>query len=238
MNSAPFSSNPGGLRSKTLVFHKPFCWYSLKSVLSRTPEPFPFGIAILQSVAGTSPTTSTSCHNRPFMTETALITIVGETAKVLSLLFAVGVFAWNFIRARENEEFEIHDTLSNAYTDFLKQVIGNSDLYLLSEKVHPELNDEQLMRRNALFEILISIFERAYLLLCRKRMSQRRRQLWYSWEDFIRQWCRRSDFSAALPRLLEGEDPDFARYIGQIAQTEQTQSDTKTQAEHSEPSAA
>jgi hypothetical protein len=29
----------------------------------------------------------------------------------------------------------------------------------------------------------------------------------------MREWCRREDFRASLPELLEGEDPDFVSYI-------------------------
>lgn len=149
-----------------------------------------------------------------------VLDILGSIAKILGLPVAIFVFWWNFIIARQNEEFEIHDKLSNAYTDFLKQLISNSDLQLLSDTQHADLNAEQRMRRKALFEILLSIFERAYLLLKRPRMSAQRKRLWYSWEDFIRQWCRRGDFNVILPHLLEGEDPEFAIYIQRIAQEE------------------
>jgi hypothetical protein len=33
----------------------------------------------------------------------------------------------------------------------------------------------------------------------------------------MREWCKREDFCAALPNLLEGEDPDFSAYIRALA---------------------
>jgi hypothetical protein len=36
----------------------------------------------------------------------------------------------------------------------------------------------------------------------------------------MRHWCRREDFRTLLPRLLEGEDPDFQRHISRIADEE------------------
>ncbi len=36
----------------------------------------------------------------------------------------------------------------------------------------------------------------------------------------MRVWCRRPDFRALLPSLLEGEDPEFQSYITQIAHEE------------------
>jgi hypothetical protein len=37
----------------------------------------------------------------------------------------------------------------------------------------------------------------------------------------MREWCRREDFRRALPRLLPGEDPDFAAYIRRLAEEEE-----------------
>jgi hypothetical protein len=48
-------------------------------------------------------------------------------------------------------------------------------------------------------------------------MSHQATRLWQTWDDYIRSWCRRSDFRAALDQLLEGEDPDFQRYIRTVA---------------------
>ncbi|MDO8960473.1 MAG: hypothetical protein Q7V02_00105, partial [Methylophilus sp.] len=70
---------------------------------------------------------------------------------------------------------------------------------------------------HVLFEILISLFERAYLLGYEPKMSGKQLRRWYSWDDYMREWCERDDFRELLPRLLQGEDPDFAKYITKIA---------------------
>ena len=49
-------------------------------------------------------------------------------------------------------------------------------------------------------------------------MSESQKRRWHSWEDYIREWCRRADFSMMLPQLLEGEDPDFSAYITSVAE--------------------
>jgi hypothetical protein len=36
----------------------------------------------------------------------------------------------------------------------------------------------------------------------------------------MREWCRREDFRALLPRLLQGEDPEFAQFIRDLAARE------------------
>lgn len=73
---------------------------------------------------------------------------------------------------------------------------------------------EQLDRNlAACFEILVSLFERAYLLMYDGQMDANNRRLWQTWEDFMREWCQRDDFRSVLPDLLSGEDPEFSKHI-------------------------
>jgi hypothetical protein len=65
--------------------------------------------------------------------------------------------------------------------------------------------------------MLVSLFERAYLLLYEPNMTSRQQRRWLSWEDYMRDWCKRGDFRALLPSLLEGEDPEFGSYIRALA---------------------
>jgi hypothetical protein len=65
--------------------------------------------------------------------------------------------------------------------------------------------------------MLISLFERAYLLLHEDDMSAKQARRWHSWEDYMHEWCRRPDFRASLPTLLHGEDPSFVRYVERLA---------------------
>jgi hypothetical protein len=72
----------------------------------------------------------------------------------------------------------------------------------------------------AILDLLVSLFERAYLLAYEEKMSAKQLRRWRSWEDFMREWCRRADFRAVLPQLLQGEDPEFAHYIRKLAAEE------------------
>lgn len=139
---------------------------------------------------------------------------------VFGLPLAIASFIFEQRKERENEEEEVYQMLSDAYTDFLKLVIDNPDLKLRSQCEIDGLNDEQQERIQVLFEILISIFERAYLLVYEERMSKKQLRRWHSWEDYMREWCEREDFRKLLPRLLHGEDPDFSAYIMKLAEGE------------------
>jgi hypothetical protein len=46
-------------------------------------------------------------------------------------------------------------------------------------------------------------------------------------EEYMRAWCRRVDFRAALPYLSGGGDPEFVAYLGHIAREEATTSGTR-----------
>src|SRR3954471_9310722 len=140
---------------------------------------------------------------------------------VVGLPCAIAIFIYEQRKERQNEEEEIFQRLSDEYREFLKLVLDNSDLQLLRREGGANvLTPEQKERRFAIFGILISLFERAYLLVYEEDMDKRERRLWQSWEDYMREWVRRADFRDALPTLLEGEDPDFAAYIRRLAESE------------------
>jgi hypothetical protein len=140
-----------------------------------------------------------------------VVTIVG-------LPFAIVIFIIEKRKERQNEEEELYLKLSDEYSNFLRLVLEHADLRLLSRDApHVQVNDVQMEQRLAMFGILVSLFERAYMLVYEERMSKQVRRLWQSWEDYMRDWCRRPDFRTALPELLEGEDEEFCRHIQQIA---------------------
>ncbi|MBX3039372.1 MAG: hypothetical protein KF789_01530 [Bdellovibrionaceae bacterium] len=137
---------------------------------------------------------------------------------VVGLPLAIGVFILEQRRERQNEEEEIYQRLSDEYAEFSKLLLENADLRLMSESsINNHLNPEQHERKKIVFEILISLFERAFILVYEPNMKPQTQRLWSSWEDYIRQWCRREDFSTNLEELLKGEDPEFVDYVRMIA---------------------
>ena len=102
-----------------------------------------------------------------------VVTIVG-------LPFAIAVYLLDQRRERQNEEEELFLRLSDEYADFMRLVIENADLHLLSPEERGELNEEQRERRQALFAILVALFERAYVLVYEDDMSRQQARLWQS----------------------------------------------------------
>jgi hypothetical protein len=139
---------------------------------------------------------------------------------VFALPFAVWVFAVEQRKERENEEEEAFQLLSDAYNDFLKVVLAHADLQLRSSAALPDPTPEQRERMLVIFDMLIALFERAYLVAHKPQMNPTEQRRWNSWDDYMREWCRREDFHNALPLLLRGEDPEFQAYIRRVAQEE------------------
>ena len=139
---------------------------------------------------------------------------------VVGLPFAIAVFLLQQRQERENEEEEAYQHLSDAYNDFLKVVLANSDLQMRSNAALPNPTPEQNERMLVIFDMLISLFERSYLVAYKDDMTPAESRRWNSWDDFMREWCRRDDFHNALPLLLRGEDPGFQAYIKRVAHEE------------------
>jgi hypothetical protein len=146
--------------------------------------------------------------------------LLSYVVTVVGLPLAIVVFLYEQRKERENEEEHVYQQLSDNYQDFLKVALANPDLQLFSSEQTQQLAPEQRERMLIVFSMLVSLFERAYLLLYEESMSDKETRRWRSWEDYMREWCRRRDFCAHLPELLAGEDPEFAGYIRRLVQEE------------------
>lgn len=139
--------------------------------------------------------------------------LLSYVVTVIGLPMAIVVFIYEQRKERENEEDEVYQLLSDSYDKFLHVALANPDLRLFSEGKGPELSADQRERMLIIFDMLVSLFERAYLLLYDDHMNEKQARRWRSWEDYMCDWCRRDDFRAELPGLLRGEDPGFSVYI-------------------------
>lgn len=137
---------------------------------------------------------------------------------VIGFPFAIAVFMLDQRKERENEDDEIYQKLSDEYAEFSILLLKHSDLQLMTKYIGDEhLSDDQKERKNIIFDILVSLFERAFILVYEEEMDARTKRHWSSWQDYIHFWLRRPDFRKALESLLEGEDPDFQNYMRSLS---------------------
>jgi len=146
--------------------------------------------------------------------------LMSYVVTVIGLPLAIVVFLFEQRKERENEEEEVYQLVSDNYQEFLRVALENPDLRLFSNQASSSLTDEQRERQRIIFSMLISLFERAYLLLYEDKMAPKQQRRWNSWDDYVREWCRKPDFRDSLPQLLVGEDPDFVRYLRAVVKEE------------------
>jgi hypothetical protein len=143
-----------------------------------------------------------------------LVTVIGLPVAIFALWRQARDERVNERKEIEQREEETYLRLSEQYTEFVESVLRYPELGL-----HPrlpptrDLSVEEQARRLLFFEILIALFERAYILLHEDALDPQGARRWQSWADYMEQWCGREDFRAMLPDLLRGEDPAFSRYI-------------------------
>ena len=143
--------------------------------------------------------------------------LLSYVVTVIGLPLAIVVFAMEQRKERQNEEEAVYESISDNYQEFLRIVLEHPDLHLFSMAKTPALTEEQQERMMVIFSMLISLFERAYMLLYEDNADPAKQRRWHSWEDYMREWCAREDFRDSLDSLLAGEDPDFCAYIRALA---------------------
>ncbi len=143
-----------------------------------------------------------------------IVTILGFPAAII-------VFTYEHRRRLGTQKNELHRRISEEYDNFLRLALDHADLLLWRRAdAATSFTEEQLERRDILFRMLVSLFEKAYIILHTDNMDHDAARRWLSWEDDMREWCRRPDFRTLLPNLLEGEDDAFSAHIRRIAEAE------------------
>ena len=143
--------------------------------------------------------------------------LLSYVVTVVGLPLAIAVFVFEQRKERLNEQDAVYESISDNYQEFLRVMLEHPDLHLFSMNRTPALSDEQQERAMVIFGMLVSLFERAYLLLYQDGLSGSKLRRWRSWEDYMREWCAREDFRDVLEALLIGEDPDFCAHIRELA---------------------
>lgn len=142
--------------------------------------------------------------------------LLSYVVTVVGLPMAIVIFLLEQRKERENEDEEVYQLLSDNYQEFLRVALEHPDLKLFSDAAQPALDEEQQERQLIIFAMLISLFERAFLLMHDDNMNSKQARRWNSWEDYILEWCQKAHFRACLLQLLRGEDPGFVRYVERL----------------------
>ena len=109
--------------------------------------------------------------------------LLSYVVTVIGLPLAISVFIYEQHKERKNEEELVYESISDNYQEFLRVVLEHPDLHLFSMAKTPALTEEQHERMTVIFSMLISLFERAYIMLYDEGVHIEKQRRWSSWHD-------------------------------------------------------
>lgn len=133
-------------------------------------------------------------------------------ATVIGIPLAIWVFLHEEQKERLSEQEEIYDKLMDHYDDLLVRLFEHPEI---DQHEAPLADPVQRRQQEILYEMLVTLFERAYILLYGESEKAYKR-MWNSWEDYMKFWIAKPNFRAALPTLMLGEDPGFVAYMAKM----------------------
>ncbi|HEY8963885.1 MAG TPA: hypothetical protein VIN59_05405 [Alphaproteobacteria bacterium] len=144
---------------------------------------------------------------------TNMSTVIANLSLILGIPLSIYAFAREQRKERQNEQEEIYDKLMEHYAGIQDMLFSHPEI----DQHLVALDDAEALRRQRIvYEMLVSLFERAYILLADEK-DPRYQRMWNSWLDYINYWLNRPNFKAALPDMMLGEDPHFVRFISDLS---------------------
>ena len=141
-----------------------------------------------------------------------LMELLSYFATVIGIPLAIATFISQERKERQAEQEEIYDKLMDHYAEIQEKLFEHPEL----DQHNTPLTDQEASRRQRiLYEMLISLFERAFILLYGETDPAYLR-MWNSWLDYIDLWINRPNFRAALPGMMVGEDPYFVDFMARL----------------------
>lgn len=132
---------------------------------------------------------------------------LANIATALGIIVAIILYFKDRNKDRNDNFFQTYDTIDDKYIDFLKICIENPELGCHLQSIDKDnLTEDQKIQRLAVFETLISIFERAFLLYKRQPKKIKIHQ-WEGWAEYIETWFCKPSFRYTWE--VEGATWDF-----------------------------
>jgi len=148
-----------------------------------------------------------------------IVTVLGLPCAIFAVWREMRIERKNEAKEIEQREDEIYVELSQQYSAFLENVLSAPELDLMSTSAEQrQLNMQEQQKKVVYYEMLIALFERAYILLFEPDATGNTLRRWLSWEDYIKWWLKKPDFRNYVVEALDGEDPDFAEYVMKLTQ--------------------
>ncbi len=144
--------------------------------------------------------------------------ILASIITVLGVPTAIYLYFLEKKKERKEREYGTYNALDDKYIEFLNLCLNNSDLNVLQYKTEGKIvhTSEQEKRLRMIFEILISIMERAFLMY-KDQSSKIKKDQWEGWVLYIQDWMQNnSDFRESWDLISEQWDANFRIYMNSV----------------------
>lgn len=140
--------------------------------------------------------------------------IVTYIVTIIGVPVAIYIYIQEKIKERNEREYGTYNALDDKYIDFLKLCLDNKeiDFYDINDKNKKRETEILQNKEIVMFEILFSIFERAYLMYQNHGNKIIKRQ-WNGWAEYIDDWMKREKTKCAWKYLGKQWDSSFINYI-------------------------
>lgn len=142
-----------------------------------------------------------------------LVTVLGLPLAVAAIWREMRAERANEEKELEQREDEIYVQLSQQYSALLEAALAHPELDVPEAASGEALSPEQRRRQAIYYEMLMALFERAYILLHEDSPTGQSGRRWGSWADFFSYWLKRPDFARYVAANLQGEDPAFVEFV-------------------------
>ena len=127
-----------------------------------------------------------------------IIDFAGKVVVLIGLPLAIIQFNLTSKKERNDREYEIYNTIGDAYADWEKLCLNypHLDIFDIKDSIPIAKSPKEEKEELILFTILFSLFERAYVLYKNESTSLKKNQ-WSGWNQYIMDYCTRENFRKA-----------------------------------------
>lgn len=143
--------------------------------------------------------------------------ILSNITVILGFPIALLVFIYDRRKERKEREYGTYHALDEKYKEFLSMCMEHPrlNLYDVPLKNPPKLTEMEKATQSAMFDILVSLLERAYLMY-RDQSNKVKRTQWIGWNEYMRDYASHPVFREIWKKRGIEFEVDFTRYINQL----------------------
>jgi hypothetical protein len=157
-----------------------------------------------------------------------IATTLGIIFATASLTVTLRTYRNERRKERIAKEYATFDDLDDKYVEFMYACTQHPHLDLFPDAADPnrKVSQEDLNTEKALYAVLISIFERAFILFKIQADKNIRKLQYLGWIECMRTYCTRRSFLSQWNTIGRQFDNDFQVKMNSIIQEEQKKLNT------------